>query len=54
MSSAVNNGFDPEEFAELITSFDTGNPSETEAMNAGRLLRRLLMSGLRLVDVMGH
>jgi hypothetical protein len=53
--SSANNGFDPEEFAKLMASFDTGNSSEAEAMNAGRLLRRsLVKNGLRLVDVMGR
>jgi hypothetical protein len=48
-------GFDPEEFVKLIGSYDTGNPSEAEAMNAARLIRRMLVSnGLRLVDAMGR
>jgi len=39
----------------MMGSFDTGNPSEAEAMTAGRLMRRLLVThGLRLVDVMGR
>jgi hypothetical protein len=55
MPGANSNGFDAEEFAKLMASFDTGNPSEAEAMNAGRLMRRLLVSnGLRLVDAMGR
>jgi hypothetical protein len=55
MPSKSNNDFDPEEFVKMMGSFDTGNPSEAEAMNAGRLMRRLLVThGLRLVDVMGR
>jgi hypothetical protein len=55
MPGAANNGFDPEDFAKLMASFDTGNPSEAEATNAGRMLRRSLASnGLGLVDVMGR
>jgi hypothetical protein len=48
----ANNEFDPQHFALLMGSFDTGNASEAEAMNAARLLRRSLAGrGLRLVDV---
>jgi hypothetical protein len=55
MPGAASNGFDPDEFAKLMASFDTGNPSEAEAMTAGRLMRRLLVNnGLRLVDAMGR
>lgn len=55
MPAAAKNDFDAERFAALWASFDTGNPSEAEAINAGRLLRRSLVSnGLRLVDVMGR
>jgi hypothetical protein len=55
MAIASSNSFDPEEFVKLIASFDTGNPSEAEAMTAGRLMRRSLVThGLRLVDVMGR
>jgi hypothetical protein len=47
--------FSPEHFAELMALFDTDNPSETEAMDAGRLMRRLLVATkLRLVDVIGR
>ena len=49
----AKNGFNAEGFAKLMASFDTGNPSEPEAMSAARLMRRALVSkGLRLVDVM--
>ena len=55
MPGAASDGFDPEEFAKMWARFDTGNPSEAEAMNAGRMLRRTLVSnGLRFVDVMGR
>jgi hypothetical protein len=44
--------FSPEQFAKLMALFDTGNPSEAEAMNAARLIRRpLVAKKLRLVDV---
>ena len=47
--------FDAEGFAKLMARFDTGNASEAEAMNAGRALRRMVVSdGLRIVDVMGR
>jgi hypothetical protein len=52
MPGVSSNGFDPEEFAKLMARFDTGNPSEAEAMNAGRAMRRMVAgNGLRLVDV---
>jgi len=55
MPSAQQNDLDPEDFAKLMARFDTGNPSEAEAMNAGRLMRRGLVSrNLRLVDVIGR
>jgi hypothetical protein len=50
--------FEPDElddFAKYMARFDLGNPSEAEAMNAGRFLRRLLVKkGVRLVDAMGR
>jgi hypothetical protein len=53
MPTASQNGFDANEFARVMARFDTGNPSEAEAMNAARLLRRMVASnGLRFVDVM--
>ena len=53
MPTAPQSGFDANEFAKLMARFDTGNPSEAEAMNAARLLRRMVASnGLRFVDVM--
>lgn len=40
-------------YAKLVASYDIGNPSEAEAMNAARLIRRRLwVLGLRFVDVM--
>jgi hypothetical protein len=55
MPTKSNKSFDPVDFVKLIASFDTGNPSEAEAMNAGRLMRRSLVThDLRLVDVMGR
>ena len=40
-------------FAALIAGFDTGNPSEAEAMGKGRAMRRMLVEkGLRLVDAL--
>jgi len=38
-------------FAALMAGFDTGNPSEAEAMNKGRAARRMAIEkGLRLCD----
>ena len=52
MPVSSQNVFDAGEFAKLMARFDTGNPSEAEAMNAGRALRRLVAAhNLRLVDV---
>lgn len=40
-------------FAALMAGFDTGNPSEAEAMGKGRAIRRMLVEkGLRLVDAL--
>jgi hypothetical protein len=45
--------FDPVEFAKLMARFDTGNSNEAEAMNAMRVIRRMVVSdSLRFVDVM--
>ena len=47
--------FDSEQFAKYMASFDTGNPSEAEAINAARLLRRMCVeSRCRLVDALGR
>ena len=52
MPVASQNIFDAREFARIMALFDTGNPSEAEAMNAGRALRRMVAGhNLRLVDV---
>jgi C4-dicarboxylate-specific signal transduction histidine kinase len=52
MPVSSQNLFDAREFARLMARFDTGNPSEAEAMNAGRALRRMVAGhNLRLVDV---
>jgi hypothetical protein len=53
MPGTASNGFCPERFAALIARFETANPSEAEAMNAARALRRMVtMNNLRLVDVL--
>jgi hypothetical protein len=53
MATTTPSGFDAREFARLMARFDTGNPSEAEAMNAARVLRRMVAGQqLRLVDVM--
>jgi len=40
-----------ERFAALVAGFDTGNPSEAEAVGKGRMMRRMAAAkGLRLVD----
>lgn len=53
--SVTKNGFDARRFALLMAGFDTGNPSETEAMGKARALRRMVAAaGLRIVDVMGR
>ena len=55
MPEATINAFDAERFAALIARFDTSNPSEAEAMNAARALRRMLSDHqLRLVDAMAR
>jgi hypothetical protein len=55
MPSAPNNIFDPERFATLVGRFDLGNPSEAEAINAARVIRRMLAEhNLRFVDAMGR
>ena len=55
METTPNRTFNPEDFVELIGGFDTGNPSEAEAISAARLLRRMLVThSLRLVDAMGR
>ena len=47
--------FDSEQFAKYMASFDTGNPSEEEALNSARLLRRMCVAiGCRVVDVLGR
>ncbi len=51
--AANNNGFDARRFASLMARFDMGNPSEAEAMNAARAMRRMVENaGVRFVDVM--
>lgn len=55
MPGAPTNDFDAERFAALMGRFDTGNPSEAEAMNAARALRRMLVEKkVRLVDAIGR
>lgn len=55
MPATPKNGLDAQEFARLMARFDTGNSSEAEAMNAIRVLRRMVAeAGLRFVDVMGR
>jgi hypothetical protein len=45
--------FDAERFAALMASFDTANPSEAEAINAARVLRRMVAgNNLRVVDAL--
>src|SRR5580658_1331001 len=58
-AAATTNGaasgaaFDPEELAKYIARFDTCNPSDAEAANAAKLIRRMMASnGLRFVDAM--
>jgi septal ring factor EnvC (AmiA/AmiB activator) len=47
--------FDCEKFAKYMASFDTGNPSEEEALNSARLARRMCVAiGCRVVDVLGR
>lgn len=44
---------DPERLAALMGRYDTSNPSEDEAMNAARMIRRMVGSaGVRLVDTL--
>ena len=51
--SGNSNGFDARRFAALISRFDMGNPSEEEAMNAARAMRRMAeTAGLRVVDAL--
>ena len=53
MPAGQQNGFDAQRFAALMARFDTGNPSEVEAINAVRILRRMVAgNGLRVVDVL--
>jgi hypothetical protein len=53
MPGGASNAFCPERFAALIARFETANPSEAEAMNAARAMRRMVaMNNLRLVDVL--
>jgi len=53
MPGAASNGFCPERFAALMARFEIANPSEAEAMNAARALRRMVaMNNLRLVDAL--
>jgi hypothetical protein len=59
MPTATTNGatsgvaFDPDELAKYIARFDIGNPSDAEAANAAKLIRRMMASnGLRFVDAM--
>ncbi len=48
-----NSGINAKRFAALLAGFDTGNPSEEEALAKGRALRRMAADmGLRVVDVM--
>ena len=55
MPSGGNNIFDAERFATLVGRFDLGNPSEAEAINAARVIRRTLAEhNLRFVDAMGR
>jgi hypothetical protein len=55
MPSPANNVFDAERFAALVGRFDIGNPSEAEAMNAARVMRRALVEhNMRFVDVIGR
>jgi hypothetical protein len=44
---------DPERLAALMGRYDTSNPSEAEAMNAARMMRRMVGSaGVRLIDAL--
>jgi hypothetical protein len=43
MPATPNNEFDAERFAALMGRFDTANPSEAEAMNAARAMRRMVV-----------
>lgn len=53
MANGTSNGLDADAFAKCIARFDIANPSEAEAMNAARALRRMVArEGLRFVDVM--
>jgi hypothetical protein len=55
MPGAASNGFCPERFAALMARFEVANPSEAEAMNAARAMRRMVaLNNLRFVDVMGR
>jgi hypothetical protein len=53
MPGGPSNEFDADRFAALVGRYDTGNPSEAEAINAARAMRRMVSSnGLRIVDVL--
>ncbi len=55
MPGAASNGFCPDRFAALLARFETANPSEAEAINAARALRRMVaMNNLRFVDALGR
>src|ERR1022692_1471929 len=42
---------DPERLAALLGRFDIGNPSDAEALNAARMIRRMVSSAVvRFVD----
>jgi hypothetical protein len=55
MPTTLNTDFDADRFAALVGRFDTTNPSEAEAMNAARALRRMVAERhMRVVDVLGR
>ena len=55
MPNASIPDFDAQRFAALVARFDIGNPSEAEAMNAARTIRRGLQEkNVRFVDAMAR